>query len=207
MTQITEGRLRFTFPPGWTTSRIDEWSFYRNQFGRRFDGVCLVCTKCNSRLGCGECGAKKATGVKAVDILAVDDDSVAWLIEIKDYRHHRRTKTIHIADEFALKVRDSLAMLLVASKNANDKRERDHAAKAIRRSEIRVVLHLEQPTKVSRLRPRAIDSAHVLQRLRQLVKAVHPHPLVLEASRMQGVAWSVGSVNERESPSGPASST
>ena len=194
MTAITEDGLRFKFPSGWTTSKIDEWGFYRNQFGRWFNGVRHVCKQCNRKLACAECGKEKMTGVKAVDILAVDDGSVTWLIEIKDYRCHRRTKTIDIADEFALKVRDSLAMLLVASKNANDENEKNHAAKAIRRSKIRVVLHLEQLVRPSRLFRRMIDPANVLQRLKQLIKGVDPHPLVLDTSRMRNVAWSVESV-------------
>ena len=39
--------------------------------------------------------------------------------------------------------------------------------------------------------PRAIDPANVRQRLKQLIKAIDPHPLVIEMGRMNGVAWTV----------------
>ena len=141
MPTIEEGNLKFDFPENWFASKFDEWSFYLNQF----QSVC--------------------GGAKGVDVVAVDPDACLWQIEAKDYRRHRRTKTI--ADE------------------------RQFARRAVRCPRIRIVLHLEQPTTHSKLFPRAIDPAKVKQRLKQLIKAIDPHPLVLEMSRMQGVAWSV----------------
>ena len=58
---------------------------------------------------------------------------------------------------------------------------------------LRVVLHLEQPRTHSKLFPRAIDPAKVLQKLRQLVKPIDAHPLVVETSRMASLAWTVTS--------------
>ena len=113
MTEITEEALTFTFPSSWQVSKADEWSFYRNQFAKRFDGVRLACKKCNAEVRCRECNTVKTIGTKAVDILAIDSESVAWLIEVKDYRRHQRTKAINLADEIAVKVRDSLAMFIV----------------------------------------------------------------------------------------------
>ncbi|MCY4138351.1 MAG: hypothetical protein OXF56_08830 [Rhodobacteraceae bacterium] len=95
MTTIMEGPLAFGFPAGCLASKYDDWAFYRNQFQ-------LI-----------------AGGCKGIDILCVEDE-VSWLIEVKDYRHHRRTKTIDIADELAIKVRDTLAGLATAAKVAND---------------------------------------------------------------------------------------
>ncbi|MEZ5951736.1 MAG: hypothetical protein R3C12_21500 [Planctomycetaceae bacterium] len=129
--------------------------------------------------------------MKSVDIVALDANSVAWFIEIKDYRRHRRTKTINLADEIAIKVKDSLAMVFAAAVNANDAVEKRQAQALLRATTIKVVLHLEQPVKTSRLFPRAIDPAIVVQRLRQLVRPIDAHPSVVEMARMPGVAWTV----------------
>lgn len=167
MPEITEGQLRFDFPADWEASKFDEWSFYVNQF----QSVC--------------------GGVKAVDVIAVKPNVCLWLIEAKDYRQHHRTKTIDLAEEIAVKARDSLAAILAAQTYANDADEKRIARRAVRCPRIRIVLHLEQPLKHSKLFPRSIDPAKVKQRLKQLLKAIDPHPLVLEIGRMQGVAWSV----------------
>jgi len=52
-------------------------------------------------------------------------------------------------------------------------------------------LHLEQPSNPSKLFPRAIDRADVLQRLKQLVRSVDPHPQVLEIAHAGSLPWSV----------------
>lgn len=167
MPSITEGQLTFQFPDHWKVSKFDDWSFHRNQF----QNVC--------------------GGAKAVDLLAVEARICFWHIEVKDYRLHRRTKTIDLADEVAFKVRDSLAALVAARANANDRAERDLANAALRCRSLRVALHLEQPATQSKLFPRAINPAAVQQRLKQLIKAIDPHPLVLETRRLGGAAWSV----------------
>jgi hypothetical protein len=165
MTEIIEGQLTFRFPVDWKVSKFDEWSFYRNQFQQ-------------------VCG-----GAKAVDILAIEPKVCVWTIEAKDYRQHRRTKAIDLAAEIAEKVRDSLAALVAAKANANDADEKAMAAAALRCPRLRVVLHLEQPAKHSTLFPRAIDPANVRQRLKQLIKSIDPHPLVIEMGRMNDVTW------------------
>ncbi len=167
MPSITEGRLCFQFPDGWKVTTFDKWSFYRNQF----QSVC--------------------GGAKAIDLLAVEPRNCLWSIEVKDYRQHRRTKVIDLADEVAVKVRDTLASLVAAQANADDRDERAMAKSALRCRCLRVVLHLEQPRTHSKLFPRAIDPADVQQRLRQLVKAFDAHALVLEKGRLGKVPWSV----------------
>lgn len=167
MPTVTEGSLTFDFPDDWEVSPYDRWSYYRNQFQQ-------------------VCG-----GSKAVDIVGLESNECLWTIEVKDYRRRRRTKTIDLADEVAAKVRDTLAGLAAAQTQAGDAAEQAAARRAMRCKRFRVVLHLEQPPQRSKLFPRAIDPARVRQRLRQLIKAVDPHPLVLETSRMNGVAWSV----------------
>jgi hypothetical protein len=167
MPSVTEGKLNFAFADGWNVSKYDEWSHYRNQFVK----VCV--------------------GVKAIDILALEPRGCCWLVEIKDYRKHVRTKTIDLAEEVAEKARDTLAGLVAAQFCANDEAEKSSARQALRSANLRIVLHLEQPTKHSKLFPRAINPATVLQRLRQLVKAVDPHPLVVEIATMRNLPWSV----------------
>jgi hypothetical protein len=168
MPSVTEGSLTFEFSAGWEASKLDEWSFYRNQFQK-------VCN-----------------GTKAVDILAIEPgQACVWLIEVKDYRRHVRKKTVDVAIETACKARDSLALLAAARVNATDDDQRAQAGRALRSRTIRVVLHLEQPVKPSRLFPRDIDVANTQQKLRQLVRAIDPHPLVRETNLMAGCGWTV----------------
>lgn len=159
--------LEFEFPEGWQVGKYDEWAFYRKQFSRMRNDI------------------------KAIDLLAVDADRNTWLIEVKDYRRNPRTKPSDLADEVAQKVFDTLAALLPARANANNTMERDLARAATGCERLRVVLHLEQPAKHTRLRPRAIDPANVQKKLKQLLKPVDAHPLVLEMGRTGGMAWGV----------------
>lgn len=155
MQEIDEGKLRFSFPDNTLASKYDDWSFYRNQFNSAFGGT------------------------KAIDLIYVDGDQT-WLIEIKDYRTHRRTKAVEMGYEIALKVRDTLAGLAAARCCANDSDEKEIAKKALKTNRIRVVLHLEQPPKISKLFPRVVDPSHVLLKLKQLFKAVDAHPRVVD---------------------------
>lgn len=167
MPTLTEGDLTFTFPNHWLASAFDKWSFYLNQF----QSVC--------------------GGAKAIDMLAIEPRVCCWHIEVKDYRRHRRTKTTDLAEEIAIKVRDSLACLVAASVRANDVTEKSAARAAIRCPQLRVVLHLEQPLKHSPLFPRAIDPAKIKQDLKRLIKAIDPHPQVVEIHRAGSVGWQV----------------
>jgi hypothetical protein len=169
MSTIQEGLLSFTFQPSCHTSKYDDWVFYKSQFQK-------VC--------------KLNKGIKAVDMLAYCDD-ILWLIEIKDYRQNTRTKTIDLADEVAKKVFDSLSGLVAAQCNANNSLEKDFAKKALNMPKLKVVLHLEQPIKSSKLFPKAIDVASVLSRLKAQIKAIDPHPKILDKSTTSSKPWSV----------------
>jgi len=118
MPSITEGALTFQFPDGWQATKFDDWRFYRNQF-------------------------QKVCGAKAIDMLVIASDHCMWVIEVKDYRVHPRTKTIALPDEVACKVRDSLAALVAARVNANDEGEKQISSAALACNRIRMVLHLE----------------------------------------------------------------
>lgn len=156
---LTEGNLTFTFHPNSMSSKYDEWSHYRNQFQKT-------------------CGASKA-----VDIVLAES-GIAWLIEIKDFRQHARTKTIDLSEEIAIKVRDTIAGLVSAKCEATDKDEKRCAKKLVQASKVRVVCHLEQPVKHSKLRPRAIEPSHLVLKLRTLLKAIDPHPAVVDSTSL-----------------------
>lgn len=173
METITEDKLQFTFSDNWTPAKLDGWTFYQGGTGKRngFKDCCL--------------------GNKSVDIAALERSSnTLWLIEIKDYRLHRRSKPQPIWDEIAIKVRDSLASLLAASKNAHGE-EKSKASDFVCAKNIRVVLHLEQPTSHSKLFPRIFKLADVTARLKQIIKPIDPHPLVVDKSSMPKNLWSV----------------
>jgi hypothetical protein len=164
---IQEGLLTFTFAQGSLASQYDKWSHYRNQFNKAFGGT------------------------KAVDVVCAATDT-AWLIEIKDYRIHPRTKTVDLADEVALKVRDTLAGLVSAKLGANDADERSVASVLLQKPRMRVVLPLEIPAKTSRLRKQAIEPDKVLLKLRPLVKAIDPHPRVVDQTTLTAeMNWTV----------------
>jgi hypothetical protein len=167
MPTITEGKLTFTFPPHWIASKYDNWSYYRNQF------------------------IKVSNGIKAVDILALNGKDCFWLMEVKDYREGCRTKAKDLAEEIAEKVKDTLAGVAGARFRANDTVEKNTSRDALQCKELRVVLHLEQPSNHSKLFPRAISPASVLQRLKQLIKSIDPHPKVVEMGSMNGIPWQV----------------
>ncbi len=113
------------------------------------------------------------------------DESQTWLIEIKDYRRHPRTKVIDLGDEIAFKVRDTLAGLVAAKCNANTADEKNTAREALKRNRFRVVLHLEQPRKHSKLFPQVVDPSLVLQKLKQRLKAVDAHPRVVDQRTLE----------------------
>jgi hypothetical protein len=170
MNDIQEGTLYFSFDTDCCASHYDNWSFYRNQFKDR-------CYRDN----------------KAVDLLCYStSDNAAWLIEVKDYRSNPRTKAIDLADEIANKVRDSLAGLVAAQFQANDPDERKYAREILRRKKLRVICHIEQPGTTSRLRPRIIEPDKLQQKMRTLLRAIDPHPMVMDAkASVSSVPWSV----------------
>jgi hypothetical protein len=148
-------------------TKYDDWSFYRNQF------------------------IKIANGVKAIDIIMIESNTT-WLIEVKDYRNHQRTKVIDLADEIALKVKDTLAGLAAARLNANSGDEKLIADQALKTSKIKIVLHLEQPMYSTRIMPKLIDTSKVLMKLKQLLKPVDPHPIIANRGNSNlSITWQV----------------
>lgn len=169
MPTVSVDGLNFNFPDDWNTSKYDEWTYYRAQF---------------SRMG---------SGIKALDVLAIDPAKTGWLIEVKDYRIHPRTKPSDLAEEISQKIFDTLAALIPASINATELSEKNLAKSISRAKKLRVVLHLEQPPAHSRLRPNGgINPADVQQKLRQRLKPIDAHPLVSSIGNINPpVAWTV----------------
>lgn len=167
MPTLEVDNLTFDFPSHWLASKYDDWTYYQKHF------------------------RQIVSHTKAVDVLAIDPQNTAWLIEVKDYRRHRRSKKTPLPNEIAQKVKDSLAGMASASFNANVSNEKADAQALFRCYEIRVVLHLEQPNKNTRLFPRVYDPANIQKQLKQLVKSVDPHPKVVERQNMQNMPWTV----------------
>lgn len=155
MTTLVEGRLTFTFPAGAQVCKYDELSFYRNQF------------------------IKMADGIKAIDLAYVEGNTL-WLIEVKDYRHNPRIKTISLVDEMAGKLRNSLAGLWAAKCNATVQAEKQFANNALKTKKICVVLHLEEPEQAGRLAPTKQLKASTLQKMKQKLKSVDAHACIVD---------------------------
>lgn len=159
--------LNFDFPDDWQVGKYDDWSFYRNQFSGMWNGI------------------------KSLDLLAVDPDKTVWLIEAKDYRTYRRTNPSDLGELVAHKVFDTLAAIIPAKTHATNHEEKQLAQAVAASRKLRVVLHLEQPTKHSTLFPRAINPTDVQQKIRQLLKPIDAHPLVVDMRSMRGLEWNV----------------
>ena len=160
------GNLTFVFPATWHIEKYDDWSFYRNRFCR-------------------------IQGAKAVDLLAISPDNTVFLIEVKDYRSHRRTKMISLADEVTQKVLATLAAMLPCRVNGDEAQETAFAARVLNANSLKIILHLEQPSKPSKLFPRRFDTANVTMEMRQRLKPIDAHPKVVELADFGGLAWTV----------------
>ncbi|MEI7868637.1 MAG: hypothetical protein WCI11_12150 [Candidatus Methylumidiphilus sp.] len=167
MCRITEGKLEFTFPENWQAIKLDDTGFYRKHFQNFADS-------------------------KSMDIASFQNEGdELWLLEIKDYRMDRRTKTSDIFKEVAIKVRDTLALLYLA-KGKSETAIHSFAQKAVAKSKIRIVLHLEQPAKHSKLYPAIVERNNAQMKLTQTVRVVDPHPLFCELSAMPATCcWQV----------------
>jgi len=166
---LDEGNLSFTFKHVAFAEKYDDWRYYRNQYNH----------------ACG--------GSKAVDFLVVKTGEV-WLIEVKDFRQHRRTKAIDLADEVALKVRDTMAGLVSAKFLARDQSEASASNAAFCAAKLRVALHLEQPKTPSRLFPASVNPANVKLKLRQVLRFADHHPQLFDRSNFPAKLGTVVSI-------------
>ena len=139
-------------------------------------------------------------GQKAVDVVAVDGvppQSTAWLIEAKDFRvinnPPKPSNIAGLAQFVADKASNTLAGLADAQNHAAVAGEKQLATDAMASSGRRIVLHLEPHTGLHTALFPAGFAASVLQKLRQLVQAIDPNPLVLNLGNtpQAGVPWTV----------------
>jgi hypothetical protein len=171
---ITVDSLVFSFPDDWEVVKFDDWAFYRNQL------------------------MKARTGLKAIDLLAIEpggseQDLVLWLIEVKDYRIHKRSKDVGIAEEMVAKTLDTLSGILPAALNASESEEQDYAQKCLKTKELRVVLHLETAAK-GRAFDERLEHNTVQDTLRKKIKAVDAHPKVVSMKNFPSqLPWRVSS--------------
>lgn len=168
MPSITIDRFQFDLPAGWCALDYDQCAFYRERFN-------------------------KVAASKAADLLALSPRiDELWLVEIKDYRRHPRTKPGSLFAEVARKARDTLAGLACARIHAYDSPTRDFAGAASRATRIRVALLLEQPTRPSKLFPQIVDPANGRVALKQALRAIDPHPVLGNSSELAArTAWTI----------------
>jgi hypothetical protein len=166
MPRLVEGSIAFDFPEGFEVQKLDDTTFYRKHF------------------------LPILQGLKAVDFLAFDPKkSELWLIEVKDYRAHRRTKKIDLVDEVTQKVLSSLSCLIAMRANANVPEEKIFAEEAIKKTRLKVVLHLEQSEKPSKLRPTVYDPTNLRIKLREKVRSIDSKAEFSSIAFTQPVPW------------------
>lgn len=169
--RVQEQALAFSFPDAWTVWKYDATGYYTKNL-RGFAG-----------------------GTKGVDIVAFDASSGdLWLIEAKDYRNVRRTKAVDLFREVAMKVRDTLAGLMVLRVRAGGTDKNDAQSVTAGTTRIRVVLHLEQRRHTFKAMPQAVDPKTAHDVLKREVGAVDNQPRVVDVRmQRQPGTWSVTS--------------
>lgn len=168
MKELDVDGLTFSFPESWDAQKYDEWVFYRTQF------------------------AKQRNGIKAIDILAINPDKCAYLIEVKDYRHPDTEKPSQLPAAIATKVLDTLAAMIPAKLHATDPEEKKLADAIVKCLSIRVVAHIELPQRHIPV----VDVADLKQKLGQLLRAVDAHPKVVSMRDLKGMNWTVAKTEE-----------
>ncbi len=161
-TVINVDGLEFEFPDGWSVSKYDEWVFYRKHF------------------------QSVSTGIKGVDLIAVSEGT-AYLIEVKDYSRPGTTKPSQLPQSVATKVLHTLAAMLPAKLNANDRDEVALASALLKATSLKVILHLDNP----KTKPHLVDPADLKQKLKSLLKAVDPRVTVSSRQSQGHLPWSV----------------
>ena len=175
MATLQVDALQFTFAPLVAAQIYDTWQHYVAVWNR-------------------------GGGQKAMDLVAIENTATpmtTWLIEAKDFRvitsPPNPSNITGLAQTVADKATDTLAGLADAAVHAVVASEKGHAASALAAPAKRVVLHLEPHTGNHTALFPAGFSASVYQKLKQLVRAIDPNPLVLNIANtpVAGVPWSV----------------
>lgn len=145
MVILREGSFDYEFPVGWQALKWDDSNFHQKHF-QSFGG-----------------------SSKAAEFVAFDEKTL-WLIECKDFRPNGRSKTVDLCDEIAQKFRATLAGL-VCARNAQETQMRQFARSALKKTDIRCVVHWEHPAKPHRLWPTEnMSRSDMRDKLRQRLK-------------------------------------
>ena len=95
-----------------------------------------------------------------------------------------------------MKVRDTLVGLVAARFQSSDRSEQQAAKKVLQAKQLKIVLHLEQPRKPSRLFPQVVDPANLQIRLKTLLKTVDVHPVIVDQHTLNTTMnWTVGNIS------------
>jgi len=149
MTTLSEGDFIYAFPGNWQVFKWDDSNFHRKHF-QSFGG-----------------------SSKAAEFVAFNETQL-WLIECKDFRPNGRSKTIDLCDEIAQKFRATLAGL-VCARNSENAEMRQFARSALKKTDIRCVVHWEHPSKPHRLWPTEnMGRDDMREKLRQRLKVADP---------------------------------
>ncbi|KVV07605.1 MULTISPECIES: hypothetical protein [unclassified Pseudomonas] len=156
--------MTFTFPATWQASKFDEWAFFRQHFLKLRDHL------------------------QAVDILVLSPDQIAFMVEVKDYRHPEAGKPSALAETIVNKVLCTLAALLPAKLHADTPIDEKIMSRAVLRCErLQVIVHIEQPASHQ---PR-VDLADLKQKLKSKLRAIDAHPKIVSMAKPLAMAWHV----------------
>jgi len=152
MTTLSEGKFDYVFPAGWQAIKWDDCVFHQRHF-QSFGG-----------------------SSKAAEFVALSESlAELWLIECKDFRPSGRNKTVALCDEIAQKFKATLAGLVCARNTDNDEIRR-FARSALKKTDIRCVVHWEHPLKPHRLWPQEnMSRGDMRDKLSQRLKVADPH--------------------------------
>ena len=216
MTIIKEKRLTFTFPEDYRATKYDNWEHYEI-----FQNSCNLRNKIDTNEK-GKNGIDQSvdndSGSSGVDIIALHE-STLWLIEIKDYYQLEFEPNSQSIDEklsdlpylIARKIRDSLAGLVYAKFKAEKQEEKDFAHSALNCNEIKIVLHIEMPSSISKLSPSSLDIASLKVKFKtskftKTFENCYAKPIFTNIKHINNgqpcdIPWSVSTGTEQQSSS------
>ena len=216
MTIIKEKRLTFTFPEDYRATKYDNWEHYEI-----FQNSCNLRNKIDTNEK-GKNGIDQSvdndSGSSGVDIIALHE-STLWLIEIKDYYQLEFEPNSQSIDEklsdlpylIARKIRDSLAGLVSAKFKAEKQEEKDFAHSALNCNEIKIVLHIEMPSSISKLSPSSLDIASLKVKFKtskftKTFETCYAKPIFTNIKHINNgqpcdIPWSVSTGTEQQSSS------
>ena len=174
--KFAEGGLTFDFPDDWSVCRPGATSYYSVRF-QQF---------------CGSC--------KETDFAMFDPGSgKLWLLEVKNFATHARSKPIPLKDEFAQKVRDTLALITASAycdqtpSQPKEMEAGEFARTARAATSLGVVLHCEPQPRPSKLFPATAEMANLLQAIKAALTPLGPAAAVKLARKdaYAGLPWAV----------------